>query len=149
MHERILLALDSSKLAEQALPHAVAQADRFGAELVLLRVLEPFPRAGILWQEDVNRAEKQAIDQAQQLLLAALRLRRVYTRKVVLEIAHQVLDPSGVDVLAPRAHHSEALHELGAILGGEFVPVPLARVSDEAAHLGVVLRAACPGEGGP
>ncbi len=57
MYERILLALDGSALAELALPHAVARAECFGAELLLLRVLEPFPRAGVLWQEDVNRSE--------------------------------------------------------------------------------------------
>jgi nucleotide-binding universal stress UspA family protein len=68
MYKRVLLALDGSELAEYALPHAVAQADRFGAELVLLRVLEPFPRAGILWQEDVDRAEKQAMDQSRAYL---------------------------------------------------------------------------------
>jgi nucleotide-binding universal stress UspA family protein len=68
MYERILLALDGSELAEHALPHAVAQADRHGAELVLLRVLESFPRVGILWQEDVDRVEKQAMDQARAYL---------------------------------------------------------------------------------
>ena len=41
MYERILLPLDGSVLAEQALPHAIAQAERFQAELVLLRVLQP------------------------------------------------------------------------------------------------------------
>ena len=68
MYKRILIALDGSALAEQALSHAVAQAERFGAELFLLRVLEPFPQAGILWQADVKRAESQAIDQAQDYL---------------------------------------------------------------------------------
>jgi nucleotide-binding universal stress UspA family protein len=43
MYKRILLPLDGSKMAEQALPHAAAQAECFGAELVLLRVIEPFP----------------------------------------------------------------------------------------------------------
>lgn len=41
MYKRILLPLDGSAMAEQALPYAVAQAERFGAELILLRVLEP------------------------------------------------------------------------------------------------------------
>jgi hypothetical protein len=44
-------------------------------------------------------------------------------------------------MLTSRTQHGEALHEHGPILGGEFVPVPLARVCDEAAHLGVVLGA--------
>lgn len=41
MYHFILLTLDGSALAEQALPHAVGQAERFGAELIILRVLEP------------------------------------------------------------------------------------------------------------
>jgi nucleotide-binding universal stress UspA family protein len=67
------LALDGSELAEQALPHAAAQAEGCGAELVLLQVVEPFPSAGVLWQADIERAEKQAIklacDHLQQLAL--------------------------------------------------------------------------------
>jgi nucleotide-binding universal stress UspA family protein len=43
MYQRVLLPLDGSEMAEQALPHAVAQAESFGAELILLRILEPFP----------------------------------------------------------------------------------------------------------
>jgi nucleotide-binding universal stress UspA family protein len=43
MYERVLLALDGSKLAVQASPNAISQARRFAAELILLRVVEPFP----------------------------------------------------------------------------------------------------------
>jgi hypothetical protein len=63
-------------------------------------------------------------------------VRLVLARQVLLQVAHQVLEH--VDVLAPRAHHANAFHKHGPILGGQFLPVPLARVSDEAAHLGVV-----------
>ena len=41
MYKRILLPLDGSKIAEQALPHATALAKRFQAELILLKVLVP------------------------------------------------------------------------------------------------------------
>jgi nucleotide-binding universal stress UspA family protein len=44
MYKRILLPLDGSELSEQALPHAVAQAERFEADLNLLRVLELMPK---------------------------------------------------------------------------------------------------------
>lgn len=44
MYKRILLPLDGSNLAEQAIPHAVAQAERFQAELILLQVLEMLPK---------------------------------------------------------------------------------------------------------
>jgi nucleotide-binding universal stress UspA family protein len=46
LYRRILLPLDGSPLAEQALPHAIAQAEHFQAELVLLRVVERLPRTG-------------------------------------------------------------------------------------------------------
>ena len=41
MYSRILLPLDGSPLAEQALPHAAALAECFQAELILLKVLVP------------------------------------------------------------------------------------------------------------
>ena len=41
MYKRIVVPLDGSPLAEQALPHAVSQAAQFGADLVLLKVLAP------------------------------------------------------------------------------------------------------------
>ena len=41
MYKRIVVPLDGSPLAEQALPHAVAQASQFGTDLVLLKVLAP------------------------------------------------------------------------------------------------------------
>lgn len=47
MYKRILLSLDGSALAEKALPHAVAQAEHFQAELILLKVLEPLAQLGI------------------------------------------------------------------------------------------------------
>ena len=56
MHKRILIPLDGSALAEQALPHAIAQAQRFEAELVLLRVLAPLPSAPIVGEVARGRA---------------------------------------------------------------------------------------------
>ena len=41
MYKRILLPLDGSPMAEQALPHAAALAEHFQAELILLKVLVP------------------------------------------------------------------------------------------------------------
>lgn len=39
MYRRLLVPLDGSSLAEEALPHALNLARRFGSELVLLRVI--------------------------------------------------------------------------------------------------------------
>lgn len=41
MYERILVPLDGSAVAEQALPAAAVHAQTFDAELILLRVIEP------------------------------------------------------------------------------------------------------------
>jgi len=41
MYKRILLPLDGSLLAEQALPHAAAIAEHFQSKLILLKVLVP------------------------------------------------------------------------------------------------------------
>jgi nucleotide-binding universal stress UspA family protein len=43
MYERILVPLDGSACSEAALPHARALAEKFGSELILLRVVEPTP----------------------------------------------------------------------------------------------------------
>jgi nucleotide-binding universal stress UspA family protein len=59
MYKRILLPLDGSALAEQALPYAIAQAERFGAELILLRVFEPIaPKNALVPREAARRAEE-------------------------------------------------------------------------------------------
>jgi len=50
----------------------------------------------------------------------------VFAGEVILQVAHQVLQH--IHVFAPRAHHTQPLHEHGPILGGKLVPVPLARI---------------------
>ena len=59
MYKSILLPLDGSPLAENALPHAIAIAERFQAELVLLRVLIPLPRGQTTKEAALLRAEKE------------------------------------------------------------------------------------------
>ena len=58
MYKSILLPLDGSAMAEQALPYAIAQAKHFQAELILLKVLEPVERSISLPPGDISRAEK-------------------------------------------------------------------------------------------
>ena len=58
MYKRILVPLDGSKLAEQALPHAVVHAEQFGAEIVLLKVLGPLPEPSMAGRGPVLRAEE-------------------------------------------------------------------------------------------
>lgn len=58
MYKRILLPLDGSPLAEQALPDAIAIAKCFQAELVLFRVTIPLPRPPTTTEAALRRAEK-------------------------------------------------------------------------------------------
>lgn len=58
MYRRILVPLDGSALAEQALPRAVAQAEKFGAEIVLLKVLQPLSELTFSAPSTVRAAEK-------------------------------------------------------------------------------------------
>ena len=68
MYERILIPLDGSPLAEQALPYAVAQAERFQAELILLKVLVPLARSYNLPPRAVRKAEEATREIVQEYL---------------------------------------------------------------------------------
>ena len=60
MYKRILIPLDGSPLAEQALPHAIVLAEHFHSELVLLRVLIPLPSAVTTTEAALKRATEEA-----------------------------------------------------------------------------------------
>ena len=59
MYRRVLIPLDGSARAEQALPHALAQARHFQAELILLKAVEPFPHARGMSLADLERIRQQ------------------------------------------------------------------------------------------
>lgn len=58
MYRRILVPLDGSRLAEQALPHAATHAEQFQAKIVLLMVLGPLPEPSMAGRGPVLRAEE-------------------------------------------------------------------------------------------
>ena len=60
MYERILLPLDGSSLAEEAVPHAVAIAERFGAEVILVAVLMRLPVEVGSHQPSLRQAEERS-----------------------------------------------------------------------------------------
>ena len=68
MYTRILMPTDRSAMAEQALPHAVAQAEKLGAELILLRVLEPFEQVRGLSAAQLDRIKQFTLEKAQTYL---------------------------------------------------------------------------------
>jgi hypothetical protein len=55
----------------------------------------------------------------------------VLSGEVILQETHEVLEY--VDVLAAGAHDGEAFHQHAPVLGGQFLPVPLACFGHEAA----------------
>jgi nucleotide-binding universal stress UspA family protein len=76
MYKRILVPLDGSDLAEEALPHAMAQASCFHAEVILLKVLELFPKDRRLSSAIVREAYELTAKIAEDYLLqVAVRLR--------------------------------------------------------------------------
>ncbi len=68
MYKRILVPLDGSKLAEQALPHAGVQAGQFGAEIVLLKVLGPLPEPSMAGRGGIRSAKAASAQLAQDYL---------------------------------------------------------------------------------
>ena len=68
MYGRVLLPLDRSAVSEQAVPHALAQARRFGAELILLRVLEPLTNVRGLSDKDLDEMSAFSLRRAQEYL---------------------------------------------------------------------------------
>jgi nucleotide-binding universal stress UspA family protein len=71
MYNRILLTLDGSEMAEQALTPALGFAECFQSELFLLRVVSPLAksyRAGAAYVAKVEAAEKALIGEADEYL---------------------------------------------------------------------------------
>jgi nucleotide-binding universal stress UspA family protein len=68
MYSRVLIPLDGSALAEQALPDAIVQAKHFNAELILLRVVEPFAHARGMSLSHLEKINQQAHTWAREYL---------------------------------------------------------------------------------
>jgi nucleotide-binding universal stress UspA family protein len=147
LYKRILLPLDGSALAEQALPHAIAQAERFQAELVLLRVIEPLPRmGGGMSQTAFERAEEEmkawaqgyledlAASVKEQGILVQLVTMKGHPHKAVVQFA----EANQVDliVISTRGHSGLSRWPMGSVadrvLRGAKAPVLLVRAQKEA-----------------
>jgi nucleotide-binding universal stress UspA family protein len=68
MYKRILVPLDGSELAEQALPHAAVHAKQFGAAIVLLKVLGPLPEPSMAGRGAIHSAERASAQLAKDYL---------------------------------------------------------------------------------
>jgi nucleotide-binding universal stress UspA family protein len=88
MYKRVLIPLDGSALAEQALPHAIAQATHFQAELILLKVVEPFPHARGMSLADLEQISQQSriwADEYLERLATGIQQQGVSVQKVIIE----------------------------------------------------------------
>jgi len=93
MYKRILIPLDGSPLAEQALPHAIALAENYHSELILMRVLIPLPSPPTTTEAALQRAtEEMAI------------LAREYLDRVAADIKEQDI-PVQMAIIGGRPHY--------------------------------------------
>jgi nucleotide-binding universal stress UspA family protein len=116
MFKKILVPLDSSKLAEQALPYAEDLAQKYKAELILVMVLQrpilvPLDYSATIPRLDVIMAqEKQAAQEYLSRLQAQLSQRQIPTRIAVLEsaaVADAIIDLANqqkVDLIVKTTH---------------------------------------------
>jgi nucleotide-binding universal stress UspA family protein len=88
MYKRVLIPLDGSALAEQALPHAIAQARHFQAELILLRVVEPIAHVGGMSLADLERIRQQTriwFDEYLESIAADIQGLEIPVQKITIE----------------------------------------------------------------
>jgi nucleotide-binding universal stress UspA family protein len=125
MLKKILVPLDGSQLAEQALPYAKSLAQKYEAELILLMVIPPFslpvladPYGGVLYKYPTE-AEINKHQEAAQTYLSdlqkSLRQQNIMTRIQVLEDAStaegivNVASREKVDVIVKTTHGRSGL----------------------------------------
>jgi nucleotide-binding universal stress UspA family protein len=148
MYKRVLLPLDGSQVAEQALPHAVAQAEHFEAQLILLRVIEPFPPVRGLSHTDLRQIREQSQEWAGEYLdgiAETPRKRGVSVVKSTVEgqagtAILQFAEANQVDliVICTRGRSGVSRWLMGSVADrvsrGANVPVLLVRATQEEPH---------------
>jgi nucleotide-binding universal stress UspA family protein len=114
MYRRIVVTLDGSELAERALPHAEALADRFGAQLILVRAT---PAAGV--SADALDADRREADRYLTDLSTSLTARG-------MAVHYQRLEGSPAELIAEHARTQDAepialtSHGHGGLRGSRF-----------------------------
>jgi nucleotide-binding universal stress UspA family protein len=146
MYRRILVPLDGSATAEQALPHAIVQAQQAGAMLILLRVLEPFPHVRGMSAADIDSIKRQTSEWAREYLgqlVADSQEKGISTQAAVVEgrpnvTILQFAEKNQVDliVICSRGRSGVSRWLMGSvadrIVRGAVMPVLLVRPRKEA-----------------
>jgi len=144
MYNRILVPLDGSRLAEQALPHAAVQAEQFDAEIYLLRVLGPLPEPMMASRDAVRGAEEASARLAETYLegiATSLQERGIPTKVGLMEgnpyveIIHFAEERSiDLIVMSTRGHSGFSRWLLGSVadrvVRGATVPVLLVQARE-------------------
>lgn len=139
MFSRILLPLDGSAMAEQALPYAIAQAERFRAELVLLQAVEPIlDTRNLAALDDARPLRMEWARDYLESVATGIRERGIRVKIVVTEEAPNVAvtqyaEMNQVDLIAlcSRGHSGPSRWLMGSVadrvVRGANVPVLLVR----------------------
>ena len=145
MHKRVLLPLDGSVMAEQALPYAVAQAERFRSELILLRAVGLSLNNIGQSPEEVGWVQKQMGEWARDYLesiATQVRVEGIPVKVVVLlqapphEAITQFAEDNSVDliVICSRGQSGPSRWLMGSVadrvVRGAATPVLLVRASE-------------------
>lgn len=144
MYKCIVVPLDGSALAEQALPHALAQAAQFGAEVILLKVLEPLRDVVYSAPAAILSAEKRSAQLAREYLeevAAGFRERGIAVQVVEVEgqpyveiIRYAEEQRADMIVMSTRGHSGFSRWLLGSVadrvVRGATVPVLLVQCQE-------------------
>ena len=145
MHKRVLLPLDGSVIAEQALPHAVAQAQRFRSDLILVRAVGSTLNGNGLSPVELGWIQEQMVAWARDYLesiATRVRSRGVPVKVVILEAPpHETItqfaEANWVDliVICSRGQSGSSRWLMGSVadrvVRGATVPVLLVRASGQ------------------
>jgi nucleotide-binding universal stress UspA family protein len=145
MHKRVLLALDGSVMAEQALPFAVAQAERFRSELILFRAVGSSHNGNGSSLVDLGWVQEHACEWARDYLesiATQVRTRGITVRLVVSrDPAHEAItefaEANDVDliVICSRGESGPSRWLMGSVadrvVRGATIPVMLVRASTQ------------------
>ncbi len=156
MHKRVLLPLDGSSWAEQALPFAVAQAERFRSELILLRAVGSSMYGNGLSTKEIGQAREQAGEWARDYLESVatqVRTRGVPVKVVIAQDPpHQAItefaETNEVDliVLCSRGQSGPSRWLMGSVadrvVRGSTVPVLLVQAAGQNHNGGARVEAA-------
>jgi nucleotide-binding universal stress UspA family protein len=145
MYKRILVPLDGSRLAEQALPHASIHAAQFGAKIQLIKVLGPLQEPSMAGRGAVRNAEAATAQLAHDYLegiATGLREQGLMAQAIVTEGRPYVeiirfAEEKEIDliVMSTRGHSGLSRWLLGSVadrvVRGATVPLLLVQAQEE------------------